>query len=157
MFEDIDFPQIFNLDDEQPILIDESIEKYLEKETFKENICSSLRNMIDFEKFLENQDEKRHSILREYKIKNIKIIDNLENFLVINNNNYCEIYDNNGKIILDRFHPTANDFIVINTNLILVIWNSGIIFLISFESDISNERERGKGGQRDSILIYLEK
>ena len=51
LFEDIDFPQIFNLDDEQPILIDENIEKYLEKETFRENICSSLRNMIDFEKF----------------------------------------------------------------------------------------------------------
>ena len=161
LFEDIDFPQIFILDDEKPKLFDESLKKYLEKETFKENICSSLKNMIDFEKFLENQDEKRHSILREQRIECIKKIDNLENFLVIINGYYCEIYDNNGSLILDRFRPSAHDIIEVSTNLILTILDFGIIFLISFESGkekdmldrsgnfISNGK--GKGGrQRDS-------
>ena len=75
------------------------------------------------------------------------------------------MYDNNGSLILDRFRPSAHDIIVVSTNLILTIWDFGIIFLISFESGkekdmlhksgnfISNGKGKEKGGrQRDSNL-----
>ena len=48
LFEDIDFPQIFNLDND--IKSFDSVGKFLEIETFKENICCSLKNVIYFDK-----------------------------------------------------------------------------------------------------------
>ena len=65
LFEDIDFPEIFNFDDEKPEINYLSLEKFLEEETLKENICSSLRNFIDFEKFL-----KKKRIFNFKRIKN---------------------------------------------------------------------------------------
>ena len=58
LFEDIDFPEIFNFDDEKPDINCLSLEKFLEEETLKENICSSLRNFIDFENFLKKKKKK---------------------------------------------------------------------------------------------------
>ena len=139
LFEDIDFPQIFNFNSD--IKSFDSVEKFLEKETFKENICTSLKNMIYYDKILENQEEKIYSILREQSINTIKKIDNKENFLVSINDSSGEIYDNKGNLILDRFNLSNNDIIVINNNLIITIWYFGIIDLISFEPGIKVDKE----------------
>ena len=139
LFEDIDFPQIFNLDND--IKSFDSVGKFLEIETFKENICCSLKNVIYFDKIQENQDEKKFSILRDQYINNIKKIDNKENFLVSINDSHGEIYDNKGNLILERFDLSNNDIIVINNNLILTIWYSGLIDLISFEPGIKVDKE----------------
>ena len=123
--------------------------------------------MIYYDKILENQGDKIYSILREESINNIKKIDNKENFLVSINNSSGEIYDNKGNLVLDRFNLSNHDIILINNNLILTIWNSGIIDLISFEPGIKVNREdiknratifgqrvlRRRGGRKKGIVI----
>ena len=166
LFEDIDFPQIFNLDND--IKYDGYIEKFLEEETFKENICTSLKNMIYFDKILENQEEKSYTILREHFIKDIKKIDNKENFLISINHDFSELYDNKGNLILDRFYLSNDDIIVINNNLILTILSEGLIDLIFFEPKTKIDKEnikiksinfgklelrrRGRGREREGII-----
>ena len=166
LFEDIDFPQIFNLDND--IKYDGYIEKFLEEETFKENICTSLKNMIYFDKILENQEEKSYTILREHFIKDIKKIDNKENFLISINHDFSELYDNKGNLILDRFYLSNDDIIVINNNLILTILSEGLIDLIFFKPKTKIDKEdikiksinfgklelrrRGRGREREGII-----
>lgn len=129
----------------------------MEEETLKENICSSLRNFIHFENFLQKKEEEKYSILRELRIGNIKRIDNINNLLVIINDSHCEIYDNDGNLISSRFSLSSEDIIKISANLIITIWKDGIISLISFElgkgKDIidlqrmGNSVRRGRGGR----------
>ena len=58
LFEDIDFPEIFNFNEEKPDINCQSLDKFLIEETLKENICYSLRNFNDFEQFLKKKKEK---------------------------------------------------------------------------------------------------
>ena len=161
LFEDIDFPEIFNFDDEKPDINCLSLKKFLEEETLKENLCSSLRNFIDFEKNFEKEEGERCSLLIELRIGTIKRIGNISNLLVIINKSDGEIYDNNGRLISSWFSFSSEEIIKISANLIITIWKDGIISLISFEfgkeKDIQDmidlqrkslRTRRGRGGGR---------
>ena len=110
--------------------------------------------------------KKEYSILRELRIGNIKRIDNINNLLVVINDSYGEIYDNDGNLISSRFLLSSEDIIKISTNLIITIWKYGIISLISFElgkgKDIidlqrmSNRVRRGRGGRGGRAVEHLD-
>ena len=65
----------------------------MEKETFRENICRGLQNLIEIDKYLENKKTHEKSlIINEQRIQYIKKI-NSEYFIVFVDENNSDIYD----------------------------------------------------------------
>ena len=62
-FEDNEFPPIFHFGEENFVIMKKSTEKFLETETFKENIFNSLKKLIDFENYLKNKNAHEKSLI----------------------------------------------------------------------------------------------
>ncbi len=163
LFKDIEFSAIFDFAEENFVITKKSTEKFLETETFKENIFNSLKKLIVFENYLKNKNAHEKSlIINEKRIQFIKKI-NSEYFFVFKDEYNIDIYDINGNYILGKFRFDSNHIIEISKNKFISskegMSSEGSIYVLNFickpeQKPIFNQEQ--KIFYDDSYVIKIE-